>query len=123
MKISRLTTLVLCLTSLLAIPGTAKTSVQFGCFYCKPVAPVGMGSSCHSVGANQNGDGWKCTETNDLPWPDGPSCYVDGGACFNSAGGGAGGGSGGGSGSSCQVSGFCPAECFSCGSSGGRPAV
>jgi hypothetical protein len=113
------------LVTLLAIPRVANADVSYGCFVCKYTAPVGLGAHCHQVGPGENGDGWKCTEITDLPWPNGPECYVDGGACYNSAAGGGGGPSGGGGGgTTCQVSGFCPAECFSCGSGGGgKPAV
>lgn len=47
-------------------------------------------------------------------------CHLDGAACTGgSGGGGGGGGTGGGGGGACSGSGFCPAECFSCGGGGG----
>lgn len=52
-------------------------------------------------------------------------CTFSGSACTGSGGGSGGGGGGGwgGGGNQCQTSGFCPAECFSCGGSGGRPPI
>lgn len=49
----------------------------------------------------------------------GSYCTEDGNACswVNAGGGGGGGTGGGGGGGTCTGSGFCPAECFSCGNS------
>lgn len=108
--------------AILLLSGIAKAQM-YGCFYCKPVAPTGLGATCKQVGDGQNGDGWQCRETADLPWPDGPLCTVSGGPCYNVDVSGGGGSAGGGGSSSCQTMGFCPAECFSCGGGGGgRPA-
>jgi len=78
--------------------------------YCKPVAEFQTGvTNCQTFVDNLGGS--SCTES-------GTYCTditVGGGD-------GSGGGSGGGSGS-CQYTGFCPAECFSCSGSGGRPAI
>jgi hypothetical protein len=99
---------------------SASATTYYGCFICKYRPVVGIGATCDQVGDGQNGDGWKCDEVNDLPWPDGPSCTLSGGPCLNSNAGG--GGSGTGGSTTCQTSGFCPAECFSCGGGFGRPA-
>lgn len=53
-------------------------------------------------------------------------CSVGGDFCTDITvdGGGSGGGTGGSGGSNpCYTTGFCPAECFSCGGGGGRPPV
>ena len=114
--------MVFSLLILLATSGSVSAVTSYGCFYCRPVSPTGMGATCHQVGDGDNGDGWQCTQVNDLPWPDGPACYTNNDPCHNVD---VGGGGGGGSSSSptCQTSGFCPAECFSCSGGGGRPAV
>jgi hypothetical protein len=101
----------------------ASAATYYGCYICKPVAPVGTGATCRHVSDSQTGDGWKCEEINDLPWPDGPLCSVEGGPCYNVDGGGGGGGGGTGGGETCQTTSFCPAECFSCSGGAGRPAV
>jgi hypothetical protein len=102
----------------------ASTTTYYGCFKCKYITLTGLASICSGVAPLQGGDGWKCYEDNTLPWPDGPICWVDGGPCTNGGdgGGGAGGSAGGGT-DPCATSGFCPAQCFSCGDGGGRPAV
>src|SRR4029077_14351525 len=99
---------------------SATTTTYYGCFICKSTTLTGLGAICDGVGVLQGGDGWECYEDNTLPWPDGPSCWVAGGPCTN--GGDGGGGSGGtiGGSDSCQTTGFCSAECFSC-SGSGRP--
>jgi hypothetical protein len=82
-------------------------------FLCKPVSDRETGvTDC---------------ENDYHPFTNTTSCSEGGDFCavIDAAGGG-GGGSGGGGSNPCQVSGFCPAECFSCsgnGGSGGRPAV
>jgi hypothetical protein len=57
----------------------------------------------------------------------GTYCSESGSACYGIIVGGGGGGTGGtagGSGSTCSyVNGWCPAECWSCGGGGGRPAI
>jgi hypothetical protein len=79
---------------------------------CRPVTQSEVGSTnCtdeyHPIG------GFTCSES-------GTFCS----AIDADGGGGSGGGGGwGGGGSPCNTSGFCPAECFSCDSGGGRPAI
>jgi hypothetical protein len=77
---------------------------------CRPVAPDEVGSTV-------------CTDQYD-PYA-GFSCVESGTFCSSIVVGGGGGGTGGtgGSGGSCQTSGLCPAQCFSCSGGGGRPAV
>jgi hypothetical protein len=108
----------------LVVPGSVSAATYYGCQICKYVSVVGVGEMCWGVGHQENGDGTICTETNDAPWPNGPSCYLQGGPCYNVVvTDGGGGWSGGGGSGACNVGGgqFCPAECFSCGS--GRPAI
>jgi hypothetical protein len=51
-------------------------------------------------------------------------CKYKGETCTGGSGGsGSGGGTGGGGGNQCATTGFCPAECFSCGGGGGRPRI
>jgi hypothetical protein len=115
---------VVALGALLFVAGASRvsgsTSTYYGCFTCKYVGLTGIGEVCHGVAPFAGGDGWICHEDNTLPWPDGPFCWVEGGLCTNGGDGGGGSGSGDG-GSTCQSGGFCPAECFSCGGSGGGP--
>jgi hypothetical protein len=78
---------------------------------------AGGGSWCEAVKEGETGvticrDG---VDSFGKPW-----CTESGTYCsVITVGGGGGGTSGGGGGSACQVSGFCPAECFNC--SGGTP--
>lgn len=46
-------------------------------------------------------------------------CTLSGDSCTGGSGGGSAGGDTGGGENQCQTSGFCPAECFSCGGGGG----
>lgn len=110
------------LTLFLASGRSAAATTFYGCFYCKPVSPVGMGATCRQVPDGGAGEGWSCTEVYDLPSPEGPLCYTNGQPCTTVTVSGGGGGVGGGQ--TCQVGGasFCPAECFSCGGFG-RPAI
>lgn len=81
--------------------------------WCKPVLSEETGVTRCDSGVTVIGGAW-CRE-------EGTYCTaitVDGGG-----GGGGGGDTGGGGGSSCQTTGFCPPECFSCSGSGGRPAT
>jgi hypothetical protein len=93
-----------------------------GCEICKYTFFLGY-SPCRAVTDTEVGSticqdyydpigGFSCEES-------GTYCSVIGA----DGGGGGTGGSGGGDGGSCQTSGFCPASCFSCSGSGGRPAV
>jgi hypothetical protein len=75
---------------------------------CKPVGPDDVGSTI-------------CTDHYDPI--SGFSCQESGDYCSNITIGGGGGTGGGSDGGSCQTAGFCPAQCFSCGGGGGRPAV
>ena len=71
--------------------------------WCRPVREMETGVTlCKDFVANIGGS--YCTE--------------DGNACSWVNGGGGGGGTGGGGGGSCTSTGFCPAECFSCGGGG-----
>jgi hypothetical protein len=119
----RIYLIALCLA--FGLPGAVSaTATLIGCFTCSYAHITGMGQICKSAGCEHEGDGWECYEDNSLPWPDGPECSTNGQACYETcAGGGDGGSGGGGGGSSCGGSGFCPAECFSCGGGGGRPAI
>jgi hypothetical protein len=79
-------------------------------FKCRPVAQNEVGSTNCQLSYSPFG---------------GTTCEESGTYCSSIivGGGGGTGGSGGGDGGSCQTSGFCPAACFSCSGSGGRPAV
>lgn len=81
--------------------------------WCKPVLSEETGVTQCRHGVHVIGGAW-CTES-------GVFCST----ITVGGGGGTGGGSGGGSGggNSCQTSGYCPPECFSCSGSGGRPAT
>lgn len=109
---------------LLALPGmAAAVTTYYGCFTCDAVGIVGMGGRCQSVPYNSWGDGWKCFEDESfgLGFPNDPMCWTNQEQCYHilAGGGGGGGGGTGGGGSTCQNStGFCPAECFTCGGGG-----
>jgi hypothetical protein len=116
----------LCFLLFLMLPGTASASTSYyGCYTCEYRGIVGIGETCRQVAPDSWGDGWICYEDNSMPWPAGPECWTNGQACYNIVTGGNGGSGGGGTGGgqTCQTSGFCPAECFSCGGGPGRPAV
>lgn len=82
--------------------------------YCKIVQEGQTGTTRCDTFVGNLGDSY-CTEGGDF-------CSV-----ITAGGGGGGGGSAGGGGGTnpCQTSGFCPAECFTCGGGGGggRPAT
>lgn len=94
-----------------------------GCEICKYIFFLGY-APCRPVTQNEVGS-TICTDQYDPIG--GFSCEESGTYCSSiDAGGGGTGGTGGtgSSGGSCQTSGFCPAQCFSCsGSGGGRPAI
>lgn len=102
------------------LPGTASATTRHyeGCFVCDFILPTGSQAECSQVGDGENGTGWQCAETD---FPDGPLCTTSGGACYNVSVNGGSGGTGGSQ--TCQTTGFCPAECFSCDGGRGRPAV
>jgi hypothetical protein len=72
--------------------------------------------SCKTAGPTESGY-TSCT----MPEEASCCCTLSGSPCTGGSGGGGGGGggTGGGGGNQCQTSGFCPAECFSCGGGGG----
>jgi hypothetical protein len=92
-----------------------------GCEICKYTFFLGY-SPCRAVTKNEVGS---TICTNNYDPIGGFSCEESGTFCssISADGGGGTGGSGSGDGGSCQTSGFCPAACFSCSGSGGRPAV
>ena len=101
----------------------AHISTYYGCFNCKYIHLTSEAAICSGAAPLQGGEGWICYEDDTLPWPDGPTCWTNGQACTNGGDGGGGTGSSSGGGSDpCATSGFCPAQCFSCGGSG-RPAA
>jgi hypothetical protein len=76
--------------------------------------------SCKTATPGESGF-TKCT----VPEEASCCCTLSGNACTGGSGGGGGGGggTGGGGGNPCQTTGFCPAQCFSCGGGGfDRPA-
>lgn len=89
-----------------------KINLFLGFIPCRPVTQTEVGSTI-------------CEDKYDIFG--GFSCEERGTFCssINVGGGGGGGGTGGTGGNSntCQTSGYCPAECFSCRGGGGRPAV
>jgi hypothetical protein len=103
---------------LLALPQAA-----LGCEICKYTFFLGY-SPCRAVTQDEVGS-TICRDYYDAIA--GFSCEESGTFCQNiivGGGGGPGGSGGTGSGSSCQTSGACPAQCFSCSSGGGgKPAV
>lgn len=102
----------------------ATITTYYGCYNCEYVHLMGPAEDCRPAAPLRGGEGWICYEDNSLPWPDGPSCWTNGQACTNGGdGGGSGGGSAGGGSDPCATMGFCPAQCFSCSGSGGRPAI
>jgi hypothetical protein len=99
----------------MGIPADASTTTWEGCFVCSD-----QGTASHFCAGAREGAGWRCTETDIQGFT---ICSITGGPCLNPDYGGGTGGGGGGGGGSCQSSsGFCPAECFSCGG-GGRPRI
>lgn len=91
-----------------------------GCEICKYYLLLGF-APCRPVTETEVGSTICTNEYDPLV---GFSCAESGTYCSEiNAGGGGGSGSGGGGGSQCSTTGFCPAECFSCGGGGGRPAV
>jgi hypothetical protein len=104
---------------LFAVPGSVGFAEDYvGCFVCEYEYITGISTICDQVGDGESGLGWHCKETQDLV---GSKCQVSGGLCYNITVDGGGGGGGGGGGDTCErgPGGVCPAECFSCGSSGG----
>ena len=107
---------------LLVAAGNLSGMTYYGCMKCNNNSLVGFGGYCVSVGHEQHGDGTRCDQINTgLPWPNNTDCSIGGSPCYNEVV--TDGGGGGGGGSACGTTGFCPAECFSCAGSGGRPAV
>jgi hypothetical protein len=85
---------------------------NFGRSYCKPLQNGETGTTvCEDVISNTGGS--FCTEGGDY------CTIVDAGG----GGGGTGGGGTGSGGTTCQTTGACPAECFSCSGGNGRPAT
>lgn len=117
----RLKAFVLSMISAFMAPGIVAAANYEGCFTCEYTSVTGIGAECNQVEDGQYGEGWQCSETNDLPWPNGPSCKTSGGICYFIRVNAGGGGGGGGGGDTCErgAGGVCPAECFSCGGSGG----
>lgn len=107
-------TVVLVVVFAMGIAASASTTTWEGCFNCSDQGP----GSHYCEGAYE-GAGWRCTETDIQGFT---VCSITGGACLNPDYGGGGGGGGTGGGGNCNTSGFCPAECFSCGGSG-RPRI
>src|SRR4051794_27741089 len=93
--------------------------VAQGCEICKHYFFLGY-VPCAPVKENEVG-ATACTDYYDLFA--GFYCEESGNFCTSITVGGGGGGNGGGgsTGGTCQTSGYCPAECFSC--SSGKPAV
>jgi hypothetical protein len=116
-------TLLLCLSigSALVLPRAAAAA----CEQCKlSPFPFSYNQWCVEVYDPETGV-TACTDGLD-PLTGSLWCFEEGNACsvVNVGGGGGGtGGGGGGGGGSCNTAGYCPAECFSCGGGGGRPAV
>jgi hypothetical protein len=111
----------LLLLAILGLSSLALPQKVLGCEICKYYFFLGY-SPCRTVTESEVGS-TICTDHYDPIG--GFSCDESGYFCQNitaGGGGGAGGGGTGGGGSTCQTSGACPAECFSC-SGGGRPAV
>lgn len=86
------------------------------CEICK-VGSLSGASWCRPVQQEETG-ATKCDDYVDIA---GAYCVEGGNFCswVNAGGGGGGSGGGGGGGGGCSGSGFCPAECFSCGGGGG----
>jgi hypothetical protein len=100
----------------------ATTTSYYGCLYCEPVAPTGLGANCANAPAGTEVGFVKCTEISlgSGLFTSDPSCTTEGNACMViNVGGGGGGGTtgGGGGGGNCArgAGGVCEAECFSCG--------
>lgn len=114
----------LALLTMLSTPGLA-TAQAVNCEICKYTFFLGY-SPCHTPAENESGT-TICKDVYTVL--DGFHCEEDGNACgvITVHGGGSGGSGGGGSAGGtdpCATTGFCPAECFSCGGGGGgRPAV
>lgn len=78
--------------------------------WCVPVKEDETGATLCTDGVTAIGGSW-CSES-------GTFCNS-----ITVGGGGGGGTVGGGGSNSCQTTGYCPPECFSCSGSGGRPAT
>jgi hypothetical protein len=110
--------LAIALFWLMGFAGLGSSSKLLACETCKSI--LGFYEHCVMVADNETG----YTLCSTIPSLDGTTCIFGGDFCSSitvTGSGGGGGGAGGGS-STCQGSGFCPAECFSCGGGGGRPA-
>lgn len=90
------------------------SEAEGACEICKANILTPDLSWCHPVEQEETGV-TRCRDGSD--WH-GPWCFEEGTFCSVVDAGG-GGGTGGGGDNPCQVTGFCPAECFSCSGGGG----